>query len=111
MKRFILILLCAALLLPVSASADEPSITVSAKSAVLYEVRGARWVYEKNADVRLPMASTTKMMTALVALRLLSLDEVYTVPAEACGIEGSSLYLKEGDEVSVYFRCSCKIRI
>ena len=100
MKRFILILFCAVLTLPVSASADGPSPSLSAKSAVLYEVHGGRWVYERNADVRLPMASTTKMMTALVALRLLSLDAVYTVPAEACGIEGSSLYLKAGDRIS-----------
>lgn len=102
MKKIFLIFLCAVLLLPVSASADATSVSVSAKSAVLYEPQGGRWVYEKNADARLPMASTTKIMTALVALRLLPLDEVYTVPKEACGTEGSSLYLKEGDRVSVH---------
>ncbi len=101
MKRFILILLCAALLAPVSVSADTAVTEVSAKSAVLYEPQGGRWVYEKNADTRLPMASTTKIMTAIVALRLLPLDAVYTVPREACGIEGSSLYLREGDKISV----------
>ncbi len=101
MKRFILILLCAVLLLPVSASADAAHPDVSAQSAVLYEPYGDRWVYEKNADTRLPMASTTKIMTAMVALRLLPLDAVYSVPSEACGIEGSSLYLKAGDKISV----------
>ncbi|MBQ1934425.1 MAG: D-alanyl-D-alanine carboxypeptidase [Clostridia bacterium] len=100
MKRFILILLCAAML-PVCVGADEPSVPLSAKSAVLYEAQGGRWVYEKDADVRLPMASTTKIMTALIALRTLELDAEYKIPAEACGIEGSSLYLKEGDTVSV----------
>ncbi len=101
MKRFILIILCALLLLPVNASAETVQTELSAKSAVLYEPQGGKWVYEKNADVRLPMASTTKIMTAMVALRLLDLDAVYTVPREACGIEGSSLYLSEGDKVSV----------
>ncbi|MBQ2733496.1 MAG: D-alanyl-D-alanine carboxypeptidase [Clostridia bacterium] len=101
MKKFLLIFICAVLLVPTSVSADMPDAAVSARSAVLYEPQGGRWVYEKNADVRMPMASTTKIMTALIALRLLPLDAVYTVPGEACGIEGSSLYLKAGDRISV----------
>jgi D-alanyl-D-alanine carboxypeptidase/D-alanyl-D-alanine carboxypeptidase (penicillin-binding protein 5/6) len=48
------------------------------------------------------MASTTKIATALVAARLAaSLDEIVTVPREAVGIEGSSLYLREGEELSL----------
>ncbi|MBQ7011482.1 MAG: D-alanyl-D-alanine carboxypeptidase [Clostridia bacterium] len=103
-KNIIIFVLCAAICafpaaVPAAYAASAPE--VSAKACVLYEPEGGRWLYEKNADVRLPMASTTKIMTAMVALRLLELDEVYTVPRDACGIEGSSLYLAEGDRVSV----------
>lgn len=91
-----LMLLSSALPISVSAGAD-----ISARAAVLYEPDSKTWQYEKNADTRLPMASTTKIMTAVCALSLLDVGAVYCVPAEACGIEGSSLYLKEGDRVSV----------
>jgi D-alanyl-D-alanine carboxypeptidase/D-alanyl-D-alanine carboxypeptidase (penicillin-binding protein 5/6) len=71
--------------------------SVSARAAILIEPSTGRVLFEKNADIRLPMASTTKIMTALVALECSSLDEEVTVPAEAVGTEGSSAYLREGD--------------
>lgn len=71
--------------------------SVSAKAAILMEPSTGRVLFEKSADIRLPMASTTKIMTALVALECSSLDDVVTVPAEAVGTEGSSAYLREGD--------------
>ena len=85
---------------PTSAKPTLPS--VSAASAVLYERNSDSIVYAKDADARRPMASTTKIATALVAARLVSsLDEVVTVPREAVGIEGSSLYLREGEQLSL----------
>jgi len=75
--------------------------SVSAKAAVLYEPETERFLYEKRADLRLPMASTTKIMTALVALELSSLDETVAICPEAIGTEGSSAYLKEGDVLSM----------
>lgn len=80
-------------------SSDTPS--VSAKSAVLYEPTSNEFLFERNADECLPMASTTKIMTALIALESLSLNSEITVAAEACGIEGSSLYLKPGEIFTV----------
>ncbi len=76
-------------------SAAEP--TVSARAAVLYEPTEKSFLFEKNADTRLPMASTTKIMTALIAIEKLSPDAEITIMPEACGIEGSSLYLKPGE--------------
>jgi len=73
---------------------------VSARAAVLYQPDCGIFAYEKNADTRLPMASTTKVMTALISLKLADTDTVFTVPAEACGIEGSSVYLKAGDRLT-----------
>ncbi len=55
----------------------------------------------ENEEVRLPMASTTKVMTALVVLESVSLDGEVKVPAEAAGVEGSSLYIKAGEKYTV----------
>ena len=76
----------------------KSALSVSAKSAVLYDAGGAGVLWEKNAHERLPMASTTKIMTALVALENLPLDTVVSVPAAAVGVEGSSVYLCEGEK-------------
>lgn len=77
--------------------AAEKTSSLSAKSASLYEPTSETFIYTKDADRRLPMASTTKIMTALVALEKLDLDEEIAIPSEACGIEGSSLYLSPGE--------------
>lgn len=58
-------------------------------------------LHGKNIDQRLPMASTTKIMTALIVSEECDLDEVIAVPDEAVGVEGSSIYLKKGENISV----------
>lgn len=73
----------------------------SAKSAVLIEATSGQKLLSSNPDERLPMASTTKTMTALVVLENCSPDEVVTVPREAVGVEGSSLYLAYGERLTV----------
>ncbi len=55
----------------------------------------------ENYNVRLPMASTTKIMTALLICENCQPEEVIVIPKEAVGIEGSSLYLKEGESLTV----------
>ena len=77
------------------------SLSVSARSAVLYQPDSEVFVYTKNSDIRLPMASTTKIMTALITLESCALDEVVTVDSAATHIEGSSAYLKEGERLTV----------
>ena len=76
-------------------------LTISAKSATLYEPVTKSFLYEKNADVRLPMASTTKIMTALVAIENADLQTVVTAGENAYGTEGSSLYLKIGESYTL----------
>ncbi len=76
---------------------SSSELSVSAKSAVLYEPETKSFLYTKNADEKLPMASTTKIMTALVALEEFPIDEKVIIPKEAVGIEGSSLYLQENE--------------
>ena len=99
MKRLLSFLICLSVLIlslivPCSAAEVE---ALSAECAVLYDPVGRRVLHGKNADKRHAMASTTKIMTALVALRHLPLDTVVTVPKEATGVEGSSVYLKPGE--------------
>lgn len=72
-----------------------------ASGIVLYDALTDTVLYEKGGDLRLPMASTTKIMTAVVALENGRLDEMYTVPPEVCGIEGSSIYLRAGEVLSL----------
>ncbi len=78
------------------------AVSVSAKSAILIEGDSGEIIYEKNASLPLPMASTTKIMTGIVAIENCdNLDKIYKIPKESIGVEGSSIYLKEGEELSV----------
>ena len=80
---------------------SKDSLSLSAKSAILIDAIENNILYAKNANERLPMASTTKIMTAIVATELLELDTMLTIPKEAVGIEGSSIYLCEGEQLTV----------
>ena len=91
--------LCAALLLSLCARADAPAI--SAKSAILVDAASGRVLFAQNVDTRRPVASTTKFMTCLLALEHASLDESVTVSARAAGTEGSSMYLKAGETLTM----------
>ena len=80
---------------------SQQPLQVSARGAALYSPDTGRFLYEKNGDTRYPMASTTKIMTALVAAEMGELSEKIRIPREATGIEGSSLYLKEGEVLTL----------
>ena len=99
MKRFLCLALLPFLLfhIPARAAEENGTLALSAECAALYDAEGRRPLYGKNSSMRHAMASTTKIMTALVALEMLPLDTQITVPAEATGVEGSSVYLKAGD--------------
>ncbi len=86
--------------LPVSAEEIVLPVSSSAASAILYEPSSGRVLYEKNAHIKRPMASTTKLMTALVAVHSLSEDAVLTASAQALDVIGSSLGLRIGDTVT-----------
>lgn len=76
---------------------DEPY--VSAKSAVV--VHDGEILYEKNPNLRMPMASTTKIMTAILVIENCDLNSEYEIKPEWCNIEGSSMYLTSGESYSV----------
>lgn len=74
---------------------------MSAQSAVVIDADTGEVRYEHNADAVLPMASTTKIMTAIVAIEQGDIDRTYTVKPEYTQTEGSSMYLKPGETVSI----------
>ncbi len=100
-KRIFFIAIFTALLILVSLFSQVSAVDVSAKSAVLIEAESGDIIFEKEADVKMPMASTTKIMTAVVALENADLDKVVAVSPKACGVEGSSIYLKLGDKLTM----------
>ena len=95
-------LACALLSCPTAAGAVEAGQPVSAASAILVDGSSGRVLYEKDAHQKRLIASTTKLMTALVALESgHRLDEVVTIAPEWTGAEGSSLYLRPGEEITL----------
>lgn len=73
---------------------------VSAKACVLIEEQTGRIIFEKDSSVKLPMASTTKIMTVLLCLESGGLDDKFVVDSNAIKVEGSSMGLVEGDVVT-----------
>ncbi len=88
-------LLTAVLFLPLSVKA------VSAQKAILLDANTGRVLYEKDADSRSLIASTTKIMTALVVCEQCNVLDRMKIPKEAVGIEGSSMYLQEGEVLTL----------
>lgn len=100
MKNFLITFLFFAFILSLGQSvvyADD----ISAKSAIVYEPNSKSALYEKAADERMLIASTTKIMTAKVVLDNCSLDEKVAVRSRHTAVEGSSMYLKAGESYTV----------
>ena len=93
--RTVAALLAAVLLYPCQA------LAVSAEKAVLLDAATGRVIYEKAADSRSLIASTTKIMTALVVCEQCNVLDRVRIQKEAVGVEGSSMYLKEGEILTV----------
>lgn len=74
---------------------------ISAQKAVLMDAATGRVIYEKNADEQSLIASTTKIMTALVVCQQCNVLDRVKIPKEAVGVEGSSMYLQEGEVLTV----------
>ena len=78
-----------------------PCKALSAESAILLDAQTGRVLYEKQADKQSLIASTTKIMTALVVCEQTNVLDRVRIPQEAVGIEGSSMYLKAGEVMTV----------
>lgn len=98
--RYLVFLLVVAVLLCHSMQAGA-KLGVSAQSAVVIETSGNRIIYQKNPHKKLPMASTTKIMTAICAIEAGNIDRTVTVDDSAVGVEGSSIYLAKGERLTI----------
>lgn len=83
------------------AAAQIKTAIADGRAEIAMEMSRETVLCENNADVPMPMASTTKIMTAMIIIEDCDPDEIITVPDEAVGAEGSSVYLKHGEQISV----------
>lgn len=93
----------AAITPPPDADAEAPPLSppdVKAVSAILVDAVSGQVLYEKNADAHRPMASTTKIMTALLFCEAVKEGEVITASKKACAVRESSLHLKVGEKLN-----------
>ena len=74
---------------------------ISAEHAILVDGQTGRVLYEKAADEKSLIASTTKIMTALIICEQCNVLDRMRIPKEAVGVEGSSMYLREGEVLTL----------
>lgn len=82
-------------------TARTEEVDISSRIALIYDRASGRILYEKNGNKQTPMASTTKIMTAIVVLENAKLTDTVTITAKAAGIGGSRLGLKKNDKITV----------
>lgn len=80
---------------------EAGAVSTSASAVILVDAASGRVLYERNADAKMLIASTTKIMTALVAIRQGNLADTVKVSQKAAYTEGSSMYLKEGETLTL----------
>lgn len=78
-----------------------PPPAITAKAAVVVDGDTGQILYQRNANLRLPQASTTKLMTALVAAEQGQLGHLVTIASGSAEIGGSSMYLETGEKLSL----------
>ncbi len=84
---------------------NMPPACAAGSAEIVMEAESLRVLEGANIHCRLPMASTTKAMTLLVAVEKGNLNKVVTIPKEAVGIEGSSIYLQAGEKLTLRELC------
>lgn len=93
--------ICLAVIISLPLGGNNIKASADGVAEIAMELESGTILYARNADARLPMASTTKIMTALIVAEDCDLSEVITVPDIAVGVEGSSIYLKKDERISV----------
>jgi D-alanyl-D-alanine carboxypeptidase (penicillin-binding protein 5/6) len=78
-----------------------PEPNVDASSALLYHIEGGNFLYEKNADSRLPIASLTKLLSVLVVQDLFDSAEIVTVASSSVRVDGQKQTLYDGERIMV----------
>jgi len=96
-KYFFILLFTICCLMSTATFADE----IRSRSVVVMDVSTGEMLYAKNPDLRLPPASTTKLMTAIIALENANLSDVVTISRNASHVSPHKAGLKEGDKITV----------
>lgn len=78
-----------------------PLTDITAKSFVLIEAKTGKIIFEKDANQKMYPASTTKIMTLIVALENSNLDDIVTASEQASKTEGSTLWLAPGEQLKM----------
>ena len=104
MRKMLPVLLSLCLILNFQILHIQPAVArpgVSARGAVVIEQQSGRVLFGHNHRERLGPASTTKIMTAIVALEYGDITDIVTVSTHAANIEGSSMWLEAGEKISL----------
>lgn len=101
MYRFIKLLALVILILILFNSSVLANPNITAKAAILIDFKSGRVLYKKNENEKLPMASTTKIMTAIVALEKGNLEDIVTVSKKAVSIGGSKVPLNYNEKIKL----------
>lgn len=102
MKKLLCLLFSCVLFALSCVSAQAREVPVSAAAYVLYCPDNGKIIFSDNADKQLPMASTTKIMTTLLTLEEAAVDNRVVEFTDEMIAEGSSMYLKKGEKVTLY---------
>lgn len=81
--------------------AKTEKVELASRIALIYDRASGRILYEKNGNKQTPMASTTKIMTAIVVLENANLKDTVTIDSKAAGTGGSRLGLRKNDKITV----------
>lgn len=100
--------------LGISSSAASFRDESDARSLILIEAKTGKVLFERDADLALPPASVTKVMTMLIVMEAIdsgaiSLDEQVTVSENASSMGGSQVYLEPGEQMSVHEMLKCVV--
>ena len=102
MKKIIFLIL----LLPIICNAEEINLAKTAKSVIMLEASTGEVIYERDADIKLPPASMTKIMTMLLTVEaiendVIKWDDIVTVSENASKMGGSQILLETGEEMKI----------
>lgn len=105
-KRMVVCLIClAAIATVICINIRAEDVVTNAKGVILMNPDSGKVLYSKNMDVKLQMASTTKIMTTILTIESGDIDVPFTVDSEAIRVEGSSMGLMDGDTVTKRTLC------
>ncbi len=97
--KIILLVFLTFMFFPSFKSFAEDNLEISSEAAILIDAKSGQVLYEKNANKEMYPASLTKISTAIYALEKGNLDDLVTVSKDAHEVEGTRVYLEEGEKV------------